>query len=195
MLLDFPFRRSQKVFQKAMVAPSVQVEVLPVANKSRYEKSLIGQIFSSDDKDSTLSTKSPMVVRARPDAQLETKPNAKVDLKRPETRVRTPEPVLRNASPVHIRSGSGSLERGSPTPPPGAGGSSPTPRMTNPNQSPLASKSSTLPGLSNLTNKKGGKRIKIDLKKGKHLLPRCFVGEFTRSELDCIRIVGLLDSN
>lgn len=162
-----------------MAASSVQVEILPVANKPRYEKRLIGQIFSSDDKDSTLLTKSPMVVRARPDTQPETKPNPKVDIKRPETHVRTPEPVLRNASPVQLQSGHGSLERGSPTPPPGAGGSSPTSRMINPNQSPLASKSSTLPGLSNITNKKGGKRIKIDLKKGKYLLPCCFIGEFT----------------
>ncbi|XP_037552671.1 par-3 family cell polarity regulator beta a [Nematolebias whitei] len=165
-LQDKTFAESQKVFQKAMAASSVQVEVLPVANKSRYEKRLIGQIFSSDDKDSTLLTKSPMVVRALPDAQPKTKPNPKVDIKRPETRVRTPEPALRNASPVQLQSGHGTLERGSPTPPPGAGGTSPTFRMTNPNQSPLASKSSTLPGLSNLTNKKGGKRIKIDLKKG-----------------------------
>lgn len=162
-----------------MAASSVQVEIVPVANKPRYEKRLIGQIFSSDDKDSTLLTKSPMVVRTRPDAQLETKPNPKVDIKRPETRVRTPEPVLRNASPVQLHSGHGSLERGSPTPPPGAGGSSPTSRLTNPNQSPLANKSSTLPGLSNITNKKGGKRIKIDLKKGKYFLPCCLFGEFT----------------
>lgn len=156
-----------------MGSPSVRVEVVPVANKPRYEKTLIGQIFSSDDKDPPLSTKSPMVIRARPEAQPEPNPNLnKVDAKRPETRVMTPEPVQRNVSPLQPHSGPGSLERASPTPTAGSAGSSPTPKTTNYNQSPLASKNSAVPGLSNLTNKKGGKRIKIDLKKGKN---NCYV--------------------
>lgn len=162
--ISFSFCRSQKVFQKAMGSPSVRVEVLPVANKPRYEKSLIGQIFSPDDKEPPLSTKSPMLIRARPNA--EPKPNTnKVDVKRPEVRGITPEPVQRNLSP---QPGPGSLERASPTPTAGSAASSPTPKTTNYNQSPLASKNSAVPGLSNLTNKKGGKRIKIDLKKGKN---------------------------
>uniref|UniRef100_A0A3Q3BAE3 Partitioning defective 3 homolog B n=1 Tax=Kryptolebias marmoratus TaxID=37003 RepID=A0A3Q3BAE3_KRYMA len=155
-LHDKTFAESQKVFQKAMASPSVRLEVLPSANKPRYEKSLIGQIFSSDDKDASLSTRSPVVVRARPDAQPEPKPNPRVDA------------VLRNASPVQAPSGTGSLDRASPraspTPPAGPAVSSPTSRTTN--QSPLASKSAASPGLSSLPNKKGGKRMKIDLKKG-----------------------------
>uniref|UniRef100_A0A3B3Z6W0 PDZ domain-containing protein n=1 Tax=Periophthalmus magnuspinnatus TaxID=409849 RepID=A0A3B3Z6W0_9GOBI len=109
-LLDKTFAQSQEVFRQAMSAPVIRCEVLPAANKPRYEKSLIGNIFNSDSKDSSTKA-SPVVVRSR-----------------------------------------------SPVPPGGSAIPSPTPRVqsTNPVTSTLA----------NLTNKKGGKKIKIDLKKG-----------------------------
>lgn len=143
------------MFRQAMSAPTVRLKVLPLANKPRYEKSFIGQLFTGDAKDSSAKARSPIVVRAKTDSQPEPKPNTKVEVRRPDTRVRTLEPTRVDTPPAEVQSGHNSLERGSPTPPARAASSSPTPRARS--QSPLA----------NLTSRKGGKKIKIDLKKGK----------------------------
>ncbi|XP_039998182.1 par-3 family cell polarity regulator beta a isoform X2 [Xiphias gladius] len=169
-LQDKTFVQSQEVFRQAMTNSnsSVCLEVLPVANKLHYEKSLIGHLFTGDAKDSSTKAKSPMVVRAKTNSQPELKPDSKlktkVEVRRPDTRAKTPEPAAVNIPPVELQSGQGSLERVSPTRPTRAASSSPTPRARS--QSPLASKSPGLPGLANLSSKKGGKRIKIELKKG-----------------------------
>ncbi|XP_034533767.1 partitioning defective 3 homolog B-like isoform X2 [Notolabrus celidotus] len=173
-LQDKTFVQSQEVFRQAMGTPAVRLEVLPEANKPRYEKSLIGQLF--DGKEPVAKVKSPVLVRARADTQQEPrqeprleprqeprqepKPNTRLEVRQPEPRGRTPEPPA--APPVVIHPGP--LERVSPTPPAGAGRFSPSPNPGN--QSPLTSKSPVPPSLANLTNKKGGKRLKIDLKKG-----------------------------
>ena len=148
-----------------MTNSSVRLEVLPMANKPRYEKSLIGQLFTGDGKESPAKGKSPMVVRAKTDLQPEPKQDTKLNAKRPDTRAKTPETSVANTPPpAELQPGHGSLERVSPAPAAGVARSSPTPRTGS--QSPLASKSPALPSLANLTSKKGGKRIKIDLKKG-----------------------------
>uniref|UniRef100_A0A3Q2V5A9 Par-3 family cell polarity regulator beta n=1 Tax=Haplochromis burtoni TaxID=8153 RepID=A0A3Q2V5A9_HAPBU len=175
-LQDKTFAQSQEVFRQAMGLPSVHVEVLPVANKSRYEKSFIGQLFTSDSKDS--STKgSPVVTRTRADPKPELKPelkpepkpepkmNTRTDMRRPDAHTKTPEPTLVNSQPVEsVQSVYGSLERASPTSTARAASSSPTtwPRS----ESPLASRSPAAANMSNLTGRKGGKKMKIDLKKG-----------------------------
>ncbi|XP_071320664.1 par-3 family cell polarity regulator beta a isoform X2 [Trachinotus anak] len=167
-LQDKTFAQSQEVFRQAMTSSTVRVEILPVANKLRYEKSLIGHLFTGDSKDPSAKAKSPMVARAKANSQLDPKPDSKLttkqEVRRPDTRAKTPEPAAVNTPPVELQSGHGSLERISPTHPARAASSSPTPRT--PSQSPLPSKSPAPPSLANLTNKKGGKRIKIDLKKG-----------------------------
>ncbi|XP_023249094.1 partitioning defective 3 homolog B-like isoform X1 [Seriola lalandi dorsalis] len=165
-LQDKTFTQSQEVFRQAMTSSAICLEVLPVANKLRYEKSLIGHLFTGDGKDSSSAkAKSPMVVRAKADSQPEPRPdsklNTKLEVRRPDTRAKTPEPAAVNTPSAEIQSGHGSLERVSPAPPARGASSSPTR-----SQSPLASRSPALPGLANLTSKKGGKRIKIDLKKG-----------------------------
>uniref|UniRef100_A0A3B3Z710 PDZ domain-containing protein n=1 Tax=Periophthalmus magnuspinnatus TaxID=409849 RepID=A0A3B3Z710_9GOBI len=155
-LLDKTFAQSQEVFRQAMSAPVIRCEVLPAANKPRYEKSLIGNIFNSDSKDSSTKA-SPVVVRSRAGSQpLDPNPRPKIDLRKPETK--TPEPPMIPPQEIKIQSGYGSSNRQSPVPPGGSAIPSPTPRVqsTNPVTSTLA----------NLTNKKGGKKIKIDLKKG-----------------------------
>nr|XP_033471997.1 par-3 family cell polarity regulator beta a isoform X1 [Epinephelus lanceolatus] len=166
-LQDKTFAQSQDVFRQAMTCPTVRLEVLPVGNKLRYEKSFIGQLFTGDAKDSTAKTKSPMVVRAKTDPQPEpkqdTKTTAKLEVRRPDARARTPDPAALNTPPAELQSGHSSLERVSPTPLARAASSSPTPRTRS--QSPQASRS-PVPGLANLTSRKGGKKIKIDLKKG-----------------------------
>ena len=141
-----------------MMAAAVRLEVLPMANRPRYEKSLIGQLFLADGKDSPSKGRSPMVARARVDSQPEPSPSAQAEVRRPDALAGTPEPALQP------QSGPGSLERSSPTPPARAASSSPTSRTRS--QSPLATKNPALPALANIANRKGGKRIKIDLKKG-----------------------------
>lgn len=148
-----------------MSTSSVSLEVLSLANKQRYEKSLIGQLFTGDGKDATVKTKSPMTGRAKtnfqPEPKQDGKLNTRLEVRRPDARAKTPEAEPRAAE---LRSGRNSLERVSPAPPARAASASPTPRTHS--QSPLASKSPGLPGLTNLTSRRGGKRIKIDLKKG-----------------------------
>ena len=144
----------------------VRLEVLPLANKPRYEKSLIGQLFTGDAKDAPANLKSPILLRAKTDSQPEpkrdAKPNTNLEVRRADPRTRTPEPHVANP-PAELRPGPGSLERGSPSPSSRAESSSP-PRTRS--QSPQSSRS-PLPGLGNLTGRKGGKKLKIDLKKGK----------------------------
>lgn len=134
-----------------MSCPSVSVEVLPVANKVRYEKSLIGQLFTGDSKDPLVKAKSPKGLRAKndpqPEPKSESRPNTRLDARRPDAGAKTPEPA-------ENQSRHGSLERGS-TPPARAASSSPSPALP------------ALPAVASLTSRKGGKRIKIDLKKGK----------------------------
>uniref|UniRef100_A0A3B5A709 Partitioning defective 3 homolog B-like n=1 Tax=Stegastes partitus TaxID=144197 RepID=A0A3B5A709_9TELE len=142
-LQDKTFAQSQEVFRQAMSSSVVRLEVLPGANRPRYEKSLIGQLFTEPKPDPKLNTKS--------------------EVRRPDTRAKTPEPAFRSASPAELQPGRGTLERVSPTLPSRPVSSSPTPRTDN--QSPTT-KNPVLPGLANLTNKKGGKKIQIDLKKG-----------------------------
>uniref|UniRef100_A0A3P9MDY4 PDZ domain-containing protein n=1 Tax=Oryzias latipes TaxID=8090 RepID=A0A3P9MDY4_ORYLA len=148
-LLDKTFAQSQEVFRQAMMSPSVCLEVLPAANKPRYEKNLIGQLFS-DGKESPSKTWSPGTSRAQLDPKQD--PKLKVDAKLPDGPRRTYEPSLQNKPQVH------SADRGSPTPP------SPSPTRS---QSPPDPRSPTAPAdLTNMTPRKGGKKIRVDLKKG-----------------------------
>ncbi|XP_068165619.1 par-3 family cell polarity regulator beta a isoform X2 [Antennarius striatus] len=157
-LQDKTFAQSQDVFRQAMSDSSVHLEVLPLVNKARYEKTLIGQLFTGDGK----------TVRANAIPQQESKqdakPSTKLDAGRSGARSRTPDPTAVSALQVEPQYGSGSSERASPASPARETSDSPTPGGLS--QSPPASRSSALPSLANLTNRKGGKRIKIDLKKG-----------------------------
>lgn len=152
-----------------MSTPSVQLEVLSVANRTRYEKGLIGQLFTGDGKDFSAKTKSPMLVHAKANPQPEPKGdplNSKLEVRQPDVRSKTPEPDA-TIPPPALQSGENSPERVSPTapaPPTRTTSNSPTPKGRS--QSPLDAKSPVIPGLPNLTSKRGGKRIKIDLKKG-----------------------------
>lgn len=156
--LSFSSSSSQEVFRQAMSSPMVYAEVLPVANKLQYEKSLIGQLFNADD---LARTKSPTVVRARIDSQPEAKPDPKVNqlVRRPGQRSRTPDLTV-----LEVKSETSSLERVSPTPPERAASTSPQPNTHSHSQPPSMSPVSD--SMLDPINKKGGKRMKIDLKKG-----------------------------
>ncbi|XP_019734038.1 par-3 family cell polarity regulator beta a isoform X2 [Hippocampus comes] len=170
-LQDKSFADSQEVFRQALSSPSMHLEVVPVANKPRYEKGLIGHLFTGDSKD--LKAKSPVVARDKIDLQPVAiqHPKPKESLRHHTTGAKTPEPTLLNptATPVNPLSadsqyGNSQSEIISPTPQVPPKGSYSPPRSRR--QSPPASKSSSVPGPASLTNKKSGKRIKIDLTKG-----------------------------
>lgn len=157
-LLDKTFAQSQEVFRQSMSSPTVRLEVLPAANKPRYEKSLIGNIFNSDSKNSSAKA-SPLVVRAKTETQSNPDPNPtivrpKIDLRKTE---KTPEPPLEAPQATTAEHGYNSMDRQSPSPPIGGANASDA----------VKSRSQVAPALANLTNKKAaGKKLKIDLKKG-----------------------------
>ncbi|TWW64178.1 Partitioning defective 3 -like protein B [Takifugu flavidus] len=149
-----------------MATPSVHLEVLSVPNKTPYEKSLIGQLFTGDGRDLSAKTKSPMSLRVKANLQPEPKGDklhTKLEVRQPDMRSKTPEPESTSLPPA-LQSGQDSQERVSQTAPESTTRASPTPKARS--QSPLATRSPITPGLPNLTTKRGGKRIKIDLKKG-----------------------------
>ncbi|KAM8855363.1 partitioning defective 3 homolog B-like isoform 2-T2 [Spinachia spinachia] len=121
-LMDKTFSQAQEVFRQAMRSPVVRLEVVPSANRERYEKSLIGQLFGN----------SPQVAKTKePPPPVKAKP-----LFRP------PEnPALRLAEEEAAAN---------------------TPRGRS--ESPLLKKGPALSSL--VTNKRGGRRLRIDLKKG-----------------------------
>uniref|UniRef100_A0A8C9S5Y9 Par-3 family cell polarity regulator beta b n=1 Tax=Scleropages formosus TaxID=113540 RepID=A0A8C9S5Y9_SCLFO len=146
-LMDKSFPQSQDVFRMAMRSPTVRLEVLPVANKQLYEKSLIGQLFNQEVHDRIARAVVPPPLTVKPDA------------KHMESLAKTPDPM----SQVGEVQASHSLEgpRLGPSQPISQ---SPTPRGTS--SSPLLKKGPGQSPVVALANKKGGKKLKIDLLKG-----------------------------
>ncbi|XP_053352414.1 partitioning defective 3 homolog B isoform X2 [Clarias gariepinus] len=141
-LMDKSFLQSQEVFRQAMRLPSVRLEVLPVANKEHFEKSLIGHIFSTDSHDGTPQPKEPP-------PPLKVKPMVRpVD----SSTGRQAGPQESSSINMDCRSLDFPLPVGL------------YPRGKS--SSPLLKKSHTISPLVGLTTKKAGKRLKIDLKKG-----------------------------
>ncbi|KAK7893250.1 hypothetical protein WMY93_022402 [Mugilogobius chulae] len=151
-----------------MSAPLIRCEVLPAANKPRYEKSLIGTIFNPDSKSSSAKA-SPIPVRSKqgsnqppePNLNQNPTPRPKIDLRGAETKPE--EPALdsypqTSAAAAEVQA----LERERQSPVPPAGGAVPSPTLK------AQSKNPSAPALASLTknNIKGGKKHKIDLKKG-----------------------------
>ncbi|XP_077582578.1 partitioning defective 3 homolog B-like [Stigmatopora nigra] len=77
-LQDKAFADSQEVFREALLSPSMQLEVVPVSNKSSYEKGLIGQLFNGDGK-----AKSPSLARAKVDLKANWNNMAAVEIPEP----------------------------------------------------------------------------------------------------------------
>ncbi|KAJ8282965.1 hypothetical protein COCON_G00054840 [Conger conger] len=185
-LIDKSLAQSQDVFRQAMRSPVVRLEVLPVYNKERYERGLIGQLFNAE------GAKAPAPLRVRPAepptraaeqpirtpepptraaeqpirvAELPTRA-AEQPIRTPELHTRAAEQPIRVAEPA-VRAGEPQAPhpypegRASVTPPPSAG----LPARAA-NDSPLPRGSPALSPLVGFANRKGGKRLKIDLKKG-----------------------------
>ncbi|KAM4609166.1 LOW QUALITY PROTEIN: partitioning defective 3 homolog B-like [Polymixia lowei] len=131
-LMDKTFSQAQEVFRQAMRSPVVRLEVVPSSNRERYEKSLIGQLFSNNPGPDS----SPRITKSKePPPPIKAKPAFKP----------SESPAMRLADDAATLEAAVSASKGR-------------------SESPLLKKS---PALSNLVaNKKGGRRLRIDLKKG-----------------------------
>lgn len=139
-----------------MSSSAVRLEVLPVANKLRYEKSLIGQLFNSAEPTAVVpKVKSPFLVhKLVPSKAATPSPEPPVSqtppLKEEELRPARHSPVESNH------------HRDTPSPPVSA-----SPILKDRSESPAPKTTPALAALVNTISKKPGKKMKIDLKKGK----------------------------
>ncbi len=144
LFLHLSFTRAQEIFRQAMRSSIVHLEVVPDFNKEHFEKSVIGHLFNPENPDASTRTKE------NPDASTRTKDPPPLKVK----------PLVRSVESssgwqAEFQESSSSLESrslGSPLPL----SLSPTPR------SPLLKNS-----LGQNHNTKSGKRLRMDLKKGK----------------------------
>ncbi|XP_056309834.1 LOW QUALITY PROTEIN: par-3 family cell polarity regulator beta a [Danio aesculapii] len=151
-LIDKSFAQSQEVFRQAMSSSStstVHLEVLPVANKLRYEKSLIGQLFNSTEPNPAVpKIKSPFLVRK---------------LTPSNTATPSPEPVASQTPPIKEEE----LQRARHTPiESNHQSSTPSPPVSTSPTLRDHSESPALASVVHMVTKKAGKRMRIDLKKG-----------------------------
>uniref|UniRef100_A0A673FZ02 Partitioning defective 3 homolog B-like n=1 Tax=Sinocyclocheilus rhinocerous TaxID=307959 RepID=A0A673FZ02_9TELE len=149
-LIDKSFAQSQEVFRQAMSLPTMRLEVLPVANRLRYEKSLIGQLFNNTEPN-------PVV------------PKVKIHKLKSNTSTPSPEPPASQTPPQKEEEIQPARHtpietdhrRATPSPP-----VSTSPTLKDRSESPAPKKTPALATLVNMINKKPGKKMKIDLKKG-----------------------------
>ncbi|XP_051937401.1 partitioning defective 3 homolog B isoform X2 [Hippocampus zosterae] len=129
-LMDKTFSQAQEIFRQAMHYPMVTLEVLSSSNRERFEKSLIGQLFSNNSSPDS-SSQIPKTKEPPPPVK------AKPVFKPPESAI------------VRVSEAAGSLEAA---------------RSKGGSESSLSEKSPALSSL--MASKKGGRRLRIDLKKG-----------------------------
>lgn len=129
---------------------TVHLEVLPVVNKLRYEKSLIGQLFNNPEPNPAFPRiKSPLLVRKLTSSNTATpspEPAASQTLQ-------IKEEELQRARHTPIES---NHQSNTPSPP-----ASTSPTLRDHSESPA------LASVVHMVTKKAGKRMRIDLKKGK----------------------------
>ncbi|XP_059409528.1 par-3 family cell polarity regulator beta a isoform X2 [Carassius carassius] len=154
-LIDKSFTQSQEVFSQAMSSPTIRLEVLPVANRLLYEKSLIGQIFNSTEPIPAFpKVKSPFLVHKLTPSNTSTpSPEPPASQTPPQK-----EEELQPARHTPIQT---SHHRATPSPPVSA-----SPTLKDGSESPAPKKIPALAPLVDMISKKPGKKMKIDLKKG-----------------------------
>ncbi|XP_032385447.1 partitioning defective 3 homolog B isoform X3 [Etheostoma spectabile] len=106
-LLDKTFSQAQEVFRQAMRSPVVRLDVVPSANRERYEKSLIGQLFGNNAGPNS----SPRIAkRKEPPPPVKAKPvfkpseNPTVRLAEEAATLEAATPKGRSESPLHKKS-------------------------------------------------------------------------------------------
>uniref|UniRef100_A0A8C1TRY3 Par-3 family cell polarity regulator beta b n=1 Tax=Cyprinus carpio TaxID=7962 RepID=A0A8C1TRY3_CYPCA len=141
-LMDKSFSQAQEIFRQAMRSSIVRLEVVPVFNKECFEKTVIGHLFNSENPDTSTRTKDPPPLKVKPIIR----------------------PVESSSGwQAEFQESNSSLEGrslGSPLPL----SLSPTPRSKS-DDSPLL-KNSLGPSPLQNHNKKDGRRLRINLKKG-----------------------------
>lgn len=138
-----------------MSFPTIRLEVLPVANRLRYEKSLIGQLFNNTEPDPVVpKVKSPFLVH-------KLKSNTSTPSPEPPAS-QTPPPKEEEIQPARHTPIETDHRRATPSPPVSA-----SPTLKDRSESPAPKKTPALATLVSMINKKSGKKMKIDLKKGK----------------------------
>ncbi|MGH0121959.1 UNVERIFIED_CONTAM: hypothetical protein FKN15_077440 [Acipenser sinensis] len=65
-LMDKSFAQSQELFRQAMKNQTVSLNVLPAPNRDRYEKTLIGHLYSLEHEDSVPKLQVPLPVKPKP---------------------------------------------------------------------------------------------------------------------------------
>ncbi|GAA6110148.1 partitioning defective 3 homolog B isoform X1 [Tachysurus ichikawai] len=140
-LTDKSFSQSQEVFRQAMRLPAVRLEIVPLANKERFEKSLIGHLFSTDSHDRTPRPREPPPLKVKPMVRPAESSSCRQAGPQESSSVKNENRSLGSPLPI------GLYPRGR-------------------SSSPLLKKSHTVSPLLGFTTKKGGKRLKIDLNKG-----------------------------
>lgn len=140
-----------------MSLPTVRLEVLPVANKLRYEKSLIGQLFNNAEPIPTVpKVKSPFLVhRLGPSTTSTPSPEPPASQTPPQKEEEQLQPTRHTPVETDHR-------RATPSPPVSA-----SPTLKDRSESPAPKKTPALAMLVNMINKKSMRKMKIDLKKGK----------------------------
>lgn len=154
-----------------MSSRSIRLEVLPVANRLLYEKSLIGQLFNNTEPNpavpkvtspflvhkltpSNTSTPSPEPPASQTSSASQTLPTSQT---LPASQ--TPPQKEEELQPSRHTPVQTDHHRVTPSPPVSA-----SPTMKDGGESPTPKK---IPDLVNMINKKSGKKMKIDFKKGK----------------------------
>uniref|UniRef100_A0A673IDU8 Partitioning defective 3 homolog B-like n=1 Tax=Sinocyclocheilus rhinocerous TaxID=307959 RepID=A0A673IDU8_9TELE len=147
--------RSQEVFRQAMSLPTIRLEVLPVANRLLYEKSLIGQLFNNTEPNPAVpKVKSPFLVHKL------TPSNTSTPSPEPPAS-QTPPQKEEELQPSRHTPVQTDHHRATPSPPVSA-----SPTLKDGSESPTPKKTPALVTLVNMINKKSAKEMKIDLKKG-----------------------------
>uniref|UniRef100_A0A671QSR4 Partitioning defective 3 homolog B-like n=1 Tax=Sinocyclocheilus anshuiensis TaxID=1608454 RepID=A0A671QSR4_9TELE len=154
-LIDKSFAQSQEVFRQAMSLPTIRLEVLPVANRLFYEKSLIGQLFNNTEPNPAVpKVKSPFLVHKL------TPSNTSTPSPEPPAS-QTPPQKEEELQPSRHTPVQTDHHRVTPSPPVSA-----SPTLKDGSESPTPKKTPALVTLVNMINKKSAKKMKIDLKKG-----------------------------
>ncbi|XP_051558117.1 par-3 family cell polarity regulator beta a isoform X1 [Myxocyprinus asiaticus] len=153
-LIDKSFTEAQEVFRQAMSSTIICLEVLPVANKLRYEKSLIGQLFTNTEPNPLVpKVKSPFLVRKLGS-------NAPTPSPLPPA---SQTPPLKEEELLPARHPPMEMYHRKDTPSPPVSAS---PTMRDRSECPATKKTLDLATVVNMVSRKPGKKLNIDLKKG-----------------------------
>ncbi|XP_032385448.1 partitioning defective 3 homolog B isoform X4 [Etheostoma spectabile] len=108
-LLDKTFSQAQEVFRQAMRSPVVRLDVVPSANRERYEKSLIGQLFGNNAGPNSSPRiakrkEPPPPVKAKPVFKPSENPTVRLAEEAATLEAAVSTPKGRSESPLHKKS-------------------------------------------------------------------------------------------